>query len=145
MLEEALSAPDAVARQLAADPLSYARLGQALQEQPPASVLTIARGSSERQSARRECEERPAIDGALRFLRHDNVLEAGRTVGHRDAANRELDSRVGYCVDGSRAVRDERLQWARGRLGDREEEARIRESTGDHHGEHRWETTTAKH
>src|SRR5436190_13591699 len=47
MLEEALSAPDAVARQLAADPLSYARLGQALQEQPPASVLTIARGSSD--------------------------------------------------------------------------------------------------
>ena len=47
MLEEALSAPDAVARQLAADPLSYARLGQALQEQPPTSVLTIARGSSE--------------------------------------------------------------------------------------------------
>ena len=46
MLEEALSAPDAVARQLAADPLSYARLGQALQEQPPAGVLTIARGSS---------------------------------------------------------------------------------------------------
>src|SRR5574343_890708 len=47
MLEEALSAPDAVARQMAADPLSYARLGQALQEQPPASVLTIARGSSD--------------------------------------------------------------------------------------------------
>src|SRR4051812_2550463 len=47
MLEEALSAPDAVARQLAADPLSYARLGQALQEQPPSSVLTIARGSSD--------------------------------------------------------------------------------------------------
>ena len=47
MLEEALSAPDAVARQLAADPLSYARLGQALQEVPPTSVLTIARGSSD--------------------------------------------------------------------------------------------------
>ncbi|WP_373717553.1 SIS domain-containing protein [Roseateles sp.] len=47
MLEEALSAPDVVARQLAADPLSYARLGQSLQDQPPTSVLTIARGSSD--------------------------------------------------------------------------------------------------
>ncbi len=47
MLEEALSAPDVVARQLAADSLSYARLGQALQEVPPTSVLTIARGSSD--------------------------------------------------------------------------------------------------
>jgi glucosamine--fructose-6-phosphate aminotransferase (isomerizing) len=47
MLEEALSAPDMVANQLAADPLSYTRLGQALQDQPPASVLTIARGSSD--------------------------------------------------------------------------------------------------
>lgn len=47
MLEEALSAPDAVARQLAADSQSYAALGQALQAQPPAGVLTIARGSSD--------------------------------------------------------------------------------------------------
>ncbi|PZP27051.1 MAG: iron dicitrate transport regulator FecR [Roseateles depolymerans] len=47
MLEEALSAPDAVARQLAADSLSYARLGESLRAQPPSSVLTIARGSSD--------------------------------------------------------------------------------------------------
>jgi glucosamine--fructose-6-phosphate aminotransferase (isomerizing) len=47
MLEEALSAPDVVARQLAADSQSYASLGRALQAQPPAGVLTIARGSSD--------------------------------------------------------------------------------------------------
>lgn len=47
MLEEALSAPDMVARQLAADPAGYVRLGLSLAAQPPSSVLTIARGSSD--------------------------------------------------------------------------------------------------
>ncbi|HEX2010897.1 MAG TPA: SIS domain-containing protein, partial [Roseateles sp.] len=47
MLEEALSAPAAVARQLAADQGAYAALGEALRAQPPSSLLTIARGSSD--------------------------------------------------------------------------------------------------
>jgi len=47
MLEEALSAPQAVARQLAADQQSYLALGRALREQPPTSLLTVARGSSD--------------------------------------------------------------------------------------------------
>ncbi len=45
MLEEALSAPACVARQLAADQGAYAALGEALRSQPPSSLLTIARGS----------------------------------------------------------------------------------------------------
>ncbi len=47
MYEEALSAPAAVARQLAADQGAYAALGEALRAQPPSSLLTIARGSSD--------------------------------------------------------------------------------------------------
>ena len=47
MLEEALSAPAVVARQLAADQHAYAALGEALREQPPTGLLTIARGSSD--------------------------------------------------------------------------------------------------
>jgi glutamine---fructose-6-phosphate transaminase (isomerizing) len=47
MLEECLSAPAAVARQLAADQNAYAALGEALRDQPPASLLTVARGSSD--------------------------------------------------------------------------------------------------
>ncbi|MDC6168305.1 SIS domain-containing protein [Paucibacter sp. XJ19-41] len=47
MLEEALSAPAAVARQLAADQNAYAALGEALRASPPTSLLTVARGSSD--------------------------------------------------------------------------------------------------
>ena len=47
MLEECLSAPAAVARQLAADQNAYAALGESLRELPPGSLLTVARGSSD--------------------------------------------------------------------------------------------------
>lgn len=47
MLEEALSAPQAVARQLAADQNAYSDLGEDLRANPPANLLTIARGSSD--------------------------------------------------------------------------------------------------
>jgi glucosamine--fructose-6-phosphate aminotransferase (isomerizing) len=47
MRDEALIAPAAVARQLAADQNAYAALGQALRAQPPTSLLTVARGSSD--------------------------------------------------------------------------------------------------
>lgn len=47
MQEEALNAPAAVARQLAHDHNAYAELGQALREQPPTTLLTVARGSSD--------------------------------------------------------------------------------------------------
>lgn len=47
MYEEALSAPDVVARLLAADAGAYAALGESLRRQPPASLLTVARGSSD--------------------------------------------------------------------------------------------------
>lgn len=47
MLEECLSAPAAVARQLAADQNAYAALGEALRAQPPGGLLTVARGSSD--------------------------------------------------------------------------------------------------
>src|ERR1043165_5961858 len=50
MLDEALSAPQVVARQLAADQNAYAALGDALREQPPSALLTIARGSSDHAS-----------------------------------------------------------------------------------------------
>jgi glucosamine--fructose-6-phosphate aminotransferase (isomerizing) len=47
MLDECLSAPAAVARQLAADQGAYAALGEALREAPPSALLTVARGSSD--------------------------------------------------------------------------------------------------
>ncbi|WP_397533232.1 SIS domain-containing protein [Roseateles sp.] len=47
MYEEALSAPAVVARQLAADHTAYAALGESLRQQPPSSLLTVARGSSD--------------------------------------------------------------------------------------------------
>lgn len=47
MLEEALEAPHALARQLAADAGTYAALGAALRAAPPAGALTVARGSSD--------------------------------------------------------------------------------------------------
>ena len=47
MLEECLSAPAAVARQLAADQNAYAALGDSLRASPPSSLLTVARGSSD--------------------------------------------------------------------------------------------------
>ncbi len=47
MLAEALSAPEVAARQLAADQGAYAALGEALRQQPPSGVLTVARGSSD--------------------------------------------------------------------------------------------------
>ena len=47
MYEEALSAPAVVARQLAADHGAYAALGESLRMQPPSSLLTVARGSSD--------------------------------------------------------------------------------------------------
>ncbi|MEW6706300.1 MAG: SIS domain-containing protein [Pseudomonadota bacterium] len=47
MLEEALQAPKAVARQLSADRDAVAALGAALRAQPPQAMLTVARGSSD--------------------------------------------------------------------------------------------------
>jgi len=47
MLDEAREAPQAVARQLAADRERWDAFGRALRQQPPASLLTIARGSSD--------------------------------------------------------------------------------------------------
>ena len=47
MLEEALAAPDCVARQLAADARRYADLGHTLRHTPLTSALTLARGSSD--------------------------------------------------------------------------------------------------
>jgi glucosamine--fructose-6-phosphate aminotransferase (isomerizing) len=47
MLDEACEAPDAVARQVAADHGVYATLGAELRDHPPQSLLTIARGSSD--------------------------------------------------------------------------------------------------
>ena len=47
MLDEAREAPAAVARQLAADGERWRAFGERLRQQPPASLLTIARGSSD--------------------------------------------------------------------------------------------------
>ena len=47
MLEESREAPQAVARQLAADAQTYAALTTQLRDMPPQSVLTVARGSSD--------------------------------------------------------------------------------------------------
>ena len=47
MLEECREAPQAVARQLAADAHAYAALTAQLREAPPQGVLTVARGSSD--------------------------------------------------------------------------------------------------
>jgi glucosamine--fructose-6-phosphate aminotransferase (isomerizing) len=47
MLAEACEAPEAVARQLAQDRDIYQGFGELLRHSPPASVLTIARGSSD--------------------------------------------------------------------------------------------------
>ena len=47
MLDEAREAPDAVARQLAADGERWQAFGRTLRQHSPASLLTIARGSSD--------------------------------------------------------------------------------------------------
>lgn len=47
MLSEARSAPEAVALQLANDAQDYFNFGERLRTQPPAAMLTIARGSSD--------------------------------------------------------------------------------------------------
>jgi glucosamine--fructose-6-phosphate aminotransferase (isomerizing) len=47
MLTEACEAPSTVAAQLAQDNARYADFGKLLRQQPPTSVLTIARGSSD--------------------------------------------------------------------------------------------------
>jgi glucosamine--fructose-6-phosphate aminotransferase (isomerizing) len=47
MLAEAREAPEAVARQLQQDRGRWRRFGQQLRQQPPSSLLTIARGSSD--------------------------------------------------------------------------------------------------
>jgi glutamine---fructose-6-phosphate transaminase (isomerizing) len=47
MLAEALSAPAGVARQLISDAALYAGVARSLQQQPPAALLTLARGSSD--------------------------------------------------------------------------------------------------
>jgi len=47
MLEEAREAPAAVARQLASGRDAFAALGERLRTMPPASILTLARGSSD--------------------------------------------------------------------------------------------------
>lgn len=47
MLHEALEAPEAVARQLAADAGAWRDFGARLRTSPPASLLTVARGSSD--------------------------------------------------------------------------------------------------
>lgn len=47
MLDEAREAPEAVARQLRADGDRWRAFGERLRQQPPAALLTIARGSSD--------------------------------------------------------------------------------------------------
>ena len=47
MLDEAHEAPDAVARLLASDAERWRAFGERLRRQPPASLLTVARGSSD--------------------------------------------------------------------------------------------------
>ena len=47
MLDEAREAPEVVARQLRADSDRYRALGELLRKQPPSSLLTLARGSSD--------------------------------------------------------------------------------------------------
>lgn len=47
MLVEAREAPAAVSRQLASDDAAYSDFGAALRSSPPASMLTLARGSSD--------------------------------------------------------------------------------------------------
>ncbi len=47
MLDEARQAPEAVARLLAQDRVRWQAFGERLRRQPPASLLTIARGSSD--------------------------------------------------------------------------------------------------
>src|SRR5215204_4448324 len=47
MLDEARAAPEAVARQLQQDGERWRAFGERLRQQPPASLLTIARGSSD--------------------------------------------------------------------------------------------------
>lgn len=47
MLDEAREAPEAVARQLASDRERWKAFGDRLRQQPPASLLTVARGSSD--------------------------------------------------------------------------------------------------
>ena len=47
MLDEAREAPDAVARQLSQDTERWRAFGERLRKQPPTSLLTIARGSSD--------------------------------------------------------------------------------------------------
>jgi glucosamine--fructose-6-phosphate aminotransferase (isomerizing) len=47
MLDEAREAPDAVARQLSRDGERWRAFGERLRQEPPASLLTIARGSSD--------------------------------------------------------------------------------------------------
>ena len=47
MLDEARQAPESIAFQLANDASKYRAFGERLRKQPPASVLTIARGSSD--------------------------------------------------------------------------------------------------
>jgi len=47
MLDEAREAPDAVARQLARDVAAWRAFGERLRQQPPSSLLTVARGSSD--------------------------------------------------------------------------------------------------
>ena len=47
MLDEAREAPEAVARQLRADGERWRAFGERLRREPPASLLTIARGSSD--------------------------------------------------------------------------------------------------
>ncbi len=47
MLEEALEAPEAVARQLRHDDGAYADFGAGLRSEPPTAMLTVARGSSD--------------------------------------------------------------------------------------------------
>ena len=47
MFDEALEAPEAIARQLDHDEAAYARFGAQLREQVPSALLTVARGSSD--------------------------------------------------------------------------------------------------
>jgi glutamine---fructose-6-phosphate transaminase (isomerizing) len=47
MLDEARESPAVIARQLAHDQASYREFGQLLRDDPPASLLTVARGSSD--------------------------------------------------------------------------------------------------
>ena len=88
MLEEALSAPQAVARLLARDADAYADAGAMLRAQPPRSVLTLGRAVVATDLLR----ERELV---LRRLRRQGIfcVDAAPAAVSIDLLNRYLDIR----------------------------------------------------